>query len=406
MPDPLPPKTCTRFSEKRGLSTEVRLAHELRTLFQALKLACARLKNSQLSAAQEGVVATLQMTAEEAIELANDQLEPSSTDPSHIIRRQMAVAELFSASPASESSAIKVEFREPTRQLLSQHQLSSKSAKALGLISRNLMVNAISHLRAEGAGGTVVVELAQHKDQNQLKLTVTSSASEARADDSAASPLSPTKLFQPTKQTRQPKGFGLPLAKAAAEQAGGTMHAAPAEQGWQVWALLPLCLDHCSENSSENGSEQGGDSSVPIANVAGEQQSDFSHQRPRILVADDSASIRELLELTLESAGYTVFTVSDGHKALALAKAMPLAAMILDIEMPQMGGVAVAEAVASLGIEAKLIALSGEKLPQQMGNEGHTGEDRLWHLAWHKPVSGSQMTTDLRALLAPEGKGS
>lgn len=57
-----------------------------------------------------------------------------------------------------------------------------------------------------------------------------------------------------------------------------------------------------------------------------------------ILIADDSPSIRRLLETILKSKGYSVLIASDGREALKLAFDNDVDAIIADHEMPNLSG--------------------------------------------------------------------
>jgi CheY-like chemotaxis protein len=60
---------------------------------------------------------------------------------------------------------------------------------------------------------------------------------------------------------------------------------------------------------------------------------------PTILVVDDSATIREIVSLTLEKIGYRAIHAEDGHDALIELHRHPeLQAIITDVEMPNMDG--------------------------------------------------------------------
>lgn len=66
-----------------------------------------------------------------------------------------------------------------------------------------------------------------------------------------------------------------------------------------------------------------------------------------ILVVEDIASVRELLEVQLRMRGYTVMSASDGKAALdMIAKEKP-AVIVSDILMPRMDGFALAHALRS-----------------------------------------------------------
>ena len=59
----------------------------------------------------------------------------------------------------------------------------------------------------------------------------------------------------------------------------------------------------------------------------------------RILVVDDSASMRQMVAFTLKGAGHTVVEASDGVEALASAKSGSFDLVITDVNMPNMDGI-------------------------------------------------------------------
>ena len=70
------------------------------------------------------------------------------------------------------------------------------------------------------------------------------------------------------------------------------------------------------------------------------------HQRRgRVLAVDDSSVIRELLIASLEAAGYSVEAVGSGAAALAAAWRESFDAVILDVDMPGIDGLAVGRAL-------------------------------------------------------------
>ncbi|MFL9823399.1 response regulator [Rhodoplanes sp. SY1] len=59
-----------------------------------------------------------------------------------------------------------------------------------------------------------------------------------------------------------------------------------------------------------------------------------------ILNVDDSASVRQMVQLTLQGAGYRVLQANDGADGLAKAKANPVDMIVTDLNMPVMNGLA------------------------------------------------------------------
>src|SRR4051812_40324231 len=57
-----------------------------------------------------------------------------------------------------------------------------------------------------------------------------------------------------------------------------------------------------------------------------------------ILAVDDSASIRQMVKLTLGSAGYRVVEAVDGADGLSKAQAAPVNMIVTDLNMPVMDG--------------------------------------------------------------------
>jgi two-component system chemotaxis response regulator CheY len=70
-----------------------------------------------------------------------------------------------------------------------------------------------------------------------------------------------------------------------------------------------------------------------------------AHSLGRVLAVDDSAVIRELLIASLEAAGYSVEAVASGQAALTAAAQEIFDAVILDVDMPGLDGLAVGRAL-------------------------------------------------------------
>jgi DNA-binding response OmpR family regulator len=67
--------------------------------------------------------------------------------------------------------------------------------------------------------------------------------------------------------------------------------------------------------------------------------------RRRILVAEDDQGIRELIRARLTTAGYDTHTAHNGREALQRMRALKPDGLILDINMPELDGFGVLEAL-------------------------------------------------------------
>lgn len=64
----------------------------------------------------------------------------------------------------------------------------------------------------------------------------------------------------------------------------------------------------------------------------------MSNEAKRILVVDDSPTVRRLVELILSQQGYKIFTAEDGDKGLEVAREVNPSAILVDFVMPRMNG--------------------------------------------------------------------
>jgi CheY-like chemotaxis protein len=84
-----------------------------------------------------------------------------------------------------------------------------------------------------------------------------------------------------------------------------------------------------------------------------------------VLLVEDEDGIREVARRILERSGYRVLTAGDGAEAIELARDHdgPIDLLITDVIMPHMLGKEVAERVAALRPEARVMYMSGYAEP-------------------------------------------
>src|SRR5262245_10357956 len=107
----------------------------------------------------------------------------------------------------------------------------------------------------------------------------------------------------------------------------------PAVRVGRQWRFRKRDIDAWLDNQRP----RGGGARTPPAPPRGTP----STARPRVLVVDDEASIRDLLPETLALAEYGVDAAGDGRSALERMRLYPYDLLIVDLRMPGMDGLAV-----------------------------------------------------------------
>jgi signal transduction histidine kinase/CheY-like chemotaxis protein len=103
----------------------------------------------------------------------------------------------------------------------------------------------------------------------------------------------------------------------------------------------------------------------------------------RILVVDDIDINREIIEAYLSLGGYSVDTAASAGEAIRMLQAQRYDLVLMDIQMPEMDGVAATRCIRSLPDSIKnipIIAMTGNVMPAQVrgfiaaGMNGHIGK--------------------------------
>ena len=122
----------------------------------------------------------------------------------------------------------------------------------------------------------------------------------------------------------------------------------------------------------------------------------------RILVVDDDAPVRRMLARTLEAEGHEVTTVADGGRALAEVERAAPDAVILDVAMPGMDGLAVCRRLREKGLAAPILLLTARDSVSDRVHGLDAGADD--YLV--KPFALPELTARLRALARRGGAGA
>lgn len=85
----------------------------------------------------------------------------------------------------------------------------------------------------------------------------------------------------------------------------------------------------------------------------------------KILVVDDNTDLRLSVSEYFKSRGFTVFSASDGRKALAIIEDNNIDILLLDVEMPVMNGLETLKMLEQKSIQLNVIMITGMENPKK-----------------------------------------
>jgi two-component system response regulator MprA len=114
-----------------------------------------------------------------------------------------------------------------------------------------------------------------------------------------------------------------------------------------------------------------------------------------VLLVDDDAPIRRMLERTLMAEGYDVVAVADGGAALAQVERSLPDLIVLDVAMPGIDGLAVTRRLRAKGLAVPILLLTArDALAERVAGLDAGADDYLV-----KPFEVDELTARVRALL-------
>ena len=117
-----------------------------------------------------------------------------------------------------------------------------------------------------------------------------------------------------------------------------------------------------------------------------------------ILVIDDSASLRQVVKMALNGAGYDVLEAGDGQAALALLDGRQINMAVCDVNMPIMNGIEFVKAAKKLPTYKFLpILMLTTESQEEKKEQGKAAGARAWML---KPFSPNQLLNAVSKLCA------
>jgi excisionase family DNA binding protein len=126
----------------------------------------------------------------------------------------------------------------------------------------------------------------------------------------------------------------------------------PAVRVGRQWRFRKRDIDAWLDSQRPRGGSRPAAAAAPARTPA-------ANGRPRVLVVDDEASIRDLLAKTLALAEYDVDVAPDGRSALERMRLYPYDLLIADLKMPGMDGLTVIREAKRYKADLPVIIITG-----------------------------------------------
>jgi len=124
-----------------------------------------------------------------------------------------------------------------------------------------------------------------------------------------------------------------------------------------------------------------------------------------VLVVDDDSLVRKMLRLTLEQADFSVRTAEHGGEAMRALADERSDVVVLDIVMPEQGGLETAAEIRESYPDVKIIAISGGARLGPTGRVQMEATQNLrWaerlgaHMAFSKPIDNDELIAAIKRL--------
>ncbi|MBU2753227.1 response regulator [Acidithiobacillus sp. CV18-2] len=119
-----------------------------------------------------------------------------------------------------------------------------------------------------------------------------------------------------------------------------------------------------------------------------------------ILIVDDSASLRQVVRIALEGAGYEVLEAGDGVQGLAQLQAAPRVHLIIsDVNMPNMDGITFLKNIKQLpNYKFTPVIMLTTESGDEMKQEGRAAGAKAWVV---KPFQPQQLLAAVAKLVLP-----
>ncbi|GGB22858.1 ATP-binding protein [Allosediminivita pacifica] len=355
------------------------VSHEVRTPLNGILGMATVLAETELTPEQADCVRVIDQSGGVLLSTINDVLDLSRVEAGelhveirpYVLRDLVAASvELYAATAREKGLNLTCEVAEDLPEAV------QGDARRLRQVLHNLIANAVK-FTAEGG-----VSVRAGAANGRLRIAVEDTGQGVPPD-------ARERIFEPFGQadasvTRQHggTGLGLTISRQLCQAMGGGLWLGPGDEcGATFICDLPL---QPAEIAQEGAVEAGEGAGPDLAGL-------------RLLVADDNATNRKILARFLEPAGAQVDFAETGLAAVQRSLGIRYDAILMDIQMPEMDGMAASREIRRREVQAglppvRIVAVTANALPHQVAEYRRAGMDEVLV----KPLSKRKL---LRAVL-------
>jgi len=360
------------------------MSHEIRTPLNSITASAELLLDYRIPPDAERFTRAIQRSSKHLLYLVNDILDFARLEagkhrfesgPFELLPALDSLMDIVRSLPSADKLSVQMEIKDVVPPFL--HGDSG--------ITTQVLLNLVSNSVKFTERGYVKILVNYDEANDHLIFEVSDSGCGISRVDQA-------KIFEPFERGRigesgiEGTGLGLAIAKQLTESVGGRIQlSASGDTGSTFMVVFPMPAASATE-----------------ARRTAEPPAKATQTSPlRVLVAEDVAANRMVIDAILRKQGHSVRLVTNGLEAIQAMKTGHFDAVLMDVQMPVMDGLQATQAIRKLPDPAGktlVIGLTAFVEPEQHARMQMAGMD----ICLTKPLQTADLLTALARTYAPE----